>query len=96
GFFAAVELTVDGLPAGQTTARVRTFVVDEERSNAFTAWKKMDSPRQPTAEQYRRLEEAGKLWGGPEETVAVKEGKVTLPFDLARRGVELVVVERQK
>jgi hypothetical protein len=33
----------------------RDGVIDRERSNAFTAWQRMGSPWQPTADQYRLL-----------------------------------------
>jgi xylan 1,4-beta-xylosidase len=37
------------------------YLIDEEHSNAFTAWKKIGSPQSPTADQYKELEQAGQL-----------------------------------
>ncbi len=45
---AAVELTLEGLPLANGRAKLEHFRMDEDHSNAFTAWKRMGSPQQPT------------------------------------------------
>src|SRR5262249_55591042 len=49
---AAAEVTITGLPAKLGEAKLTQFRIDGEHSNAFAAWKKMDSPPKPTPEQY--------------------------------------------
>lgn len=71
---------------------MKHFRIDSEYSNAFTTWKKMGEPQQPTAEQYAALEEAGRLALVEEREVEVAgEGKVSLDFELMRQGVSLLV-----
>ena len=56
---AQIALSVSGLPAGRVL--LREYRIDETHSNAWTAWKKMGSPQQPTPQQYAQLEAAGQL-----------------------------------
>jgi xylan 1,4-beta-xylosidase len=90
---AAVELTLGNLPLGEGGARVQHFRIDEEHSNAFTAWKRLGSPQQPTPEQYAELEKAGQLSVLETRTVRVAEGKTIGKFDLPRQAVSLFLVE---
>jgi xylan 1,4-beta-xylosidase len=83
-----VTLRVSGVPPGRV--RVEHFRIDDHHSNAFTAWKEMGSPQQPTPEQQTRLEAAGQLQllGSPEwKDVA---GKVELTFALPRQAISLL------
>jgi xylan 1,4-beta-xylosidase len=84
-----VNLEIAGVPAGR--ARLEHFRIDEDHSNAFTVWKQMGSPQQPTAEQQARLEAAGQLQllGSP-EWKDVKAGKIDLTFSLPRQAVSLL------
>jgi xylan 1,4-beta-xylosidase len=84
-----VHLEVAGVPA--TRVRVEHFRIDEHHSNAFTLWKELGSPQQPTPEQYAQLTAAGQLQllGSPEWRDA-KSGKADLDFTLPREAVSLV------
>jgi xylan 1,4-beta-xylosidase len=75
---ADVTLTLSGLPELAT-------------SNAFTVWKGMGSPQEPTAEQYAELVEAGQLKSLGARVVRIENGETTLSFALPRRGVSLLV-----
>jgi xylan 1,4-beta-xylosidase len=92
---AAVDLVVRGLPHGDGPVRLSHFRTDETHSNAYTAWKQMGSPQDPTPEQYALLEQAGELTPlAPPSTVAANEdGSVTLRLDLPRQAVSLLVFE---
>jgi xylan 1,4-beta-xylosidase len=86
-----VRLNVKGVPAGVGRVLVHHYRIDETHSNSWTAWKKMGSPQQPTAEQYAALEAAGQLellesprW------IATEKGEAGLRFQLPRQGVSLV------
>jgi xylan 1,4-beta-xylosidase len=95
GDSAAVSLALTGLPAGTHRLKVTHYSVDEHHSNAFTAWKDMGSPAQPTPAQYAQLEAAGKL-GQVSETpkrIAVMQGKTAVNFILPRQAVALLTFE---
>ena len=88
---AEVELNLGGLTTAKDNARLEHFRIEEEHSNAFTAWKKMGSPQQPTAAQYAQLEKAGQLAAlGEAQTVRVNGGASTVKFKLPRQGVSLL------
>jgi xylan 1,4-beta-xylosidase len=90
---AAVELTVAGVPADAKRVLLRHYRIDEDHSNAYTVWKSMGSPQNPTAEQYARLEAAGQLQllTSP-EWIVPRGGKVTAKFELPREAISLVQV----
>ncbi len=94
---AAVQLEFKSLPASKTAARLRRYRIDEEHSNAFTAWKRLGSPQQPTPGQYASLKLAGQLsaLGGP-DTLRIDGGRARLEFALPRQGVELVVIDWER
>ncbi len=88
---AAVELMLNGLPLDEGEAKLRHFRIDEDHSNAFTAWKRMGAPPQPTSEQYAQLEQAGQLTAmGQPETVHITNARATLRFHLPRQAVSLL------
>jgi xylan 1,4-beta-xylosidase len=88
---AQVDLTIAGVPALARRVEVRHYRVDEGHSNAYTVWKSMGSPQQPTPEQYAKLEAAGQLQLLTSPTfAAVDKGSLHLPFTLPRQGVSLV------
>jgi xylan 1,4-beta-xylosidase len=93
---AAVELDLRGLPEQFHGSRVRHFRIDDRHSNAYTAWQKMGSPQQPTAEQYAELEQAGQLAELEPEEVGIENGAAKLSFELPRQGVSLLVFESSK
>jgi xylan 1,4-beta-xylosidase len=85
---APVRLTLTGLPK---QVQVQHYRIDDDHSNAYTVWKQMGSPQQPTPEHYAKLEAAGQLqlltspaWREP------KSGNLTLEFALPRHAVSLV------
>lgn len=94
GADADVEVSVTGLPAAARRARVQEFRIDETHSNAFTAWKRLSSPTQPTPEQYAQLEPAGRLAAlDTPAAVQVDAGKAVLRLRLPRQAVSLLVLD---
>jgi xylan 1,4-beta-xylosidase len=90
---AAVELALSGLPLETGEARLQHFRIDEQHSNGFTAWKAMGSPQKPTAEQYARLEKAGRLAAmGDPVAVRVDSGRAVVRLNLPRQAVSLLVL----
>jgi xylan 1,4-beta-xylosidase len=91
---ADVSLAITGLAESSTPALVHHYRIDEEHSNAFTAWKRMGSPPQPTPEQRGQLVRAGQLamLGSP-EWHSLDKGTLTLRMNLPRQAVSLLRVE---
>ncbi|MDE3167541.1 MAG: beta-xylosidase [Acidobacteriota bacterium] len=87
---APVRLTLHGLPE---RVLVEHYRIDDAHSNAYSAWKRMGSPQQPSAEQYAELEAAGQLQllTSPEWRTTGRGG-LTLEFALPRHAVSLVRV----
>ncbi len=85
-----VNIELAGLPPTVKSAELEEFRIDEERSNAFTAWKEMGSPQKPSTAEYGRLEKAGQLakWNGPAR-VSIKDGKCELATELPHEGLAL-------
>jgi xylan 1,4-beta-xylosidase len=91
---AEVDITVVGLTMAANPARLEHFRIDEDHSNAFSAWKRLGSPQSPTAEQIARLLDSGKLARLTEAASAnVKNDEVKLRFSLPRQGVSLLILE---
>jgi len=86
-----VHLTLAGVP---NRVLVEHFRIDDDHSNAYTAWTRMGSPAAPSPEQYAALEAAGQLQllHSP-EWMAAKEGKLELSFRLPRQSVSLISVK---
>jgi len=88
---AKARLEIAGVPSAATRVLVRQYRIDEAHSNAWTAWKAMGSPQQPTPEQYARLEAAGQfqLLDSP-WWVDMRGGAMKLEFSLPRQAVSLM------
>ena len=91
GAAAAVRVSMNGIAKSAARVLVQHYRIDDEHSNAYTVWKQMGSPQQPTPEQYARLEAAGQLQllGSPEWRQP-QDGKLALDFTLPRHGVSLI------
>ncbi len=88
---APVDLVIGGLPATASRGLVEHFRVDSSHSNAFTAWKDMDSPQSPTDAQYQQLERAGQLQTlNSPAWIPIAKGTARLQFVLPRQGLSLV------
>ena len=91
---AAVQLSLKALPERIRESQVTHYRIDEEHSNAFSAWKHMGSPQQPTPDQYTSLELAGQLaMLGAAELLRVTQREGRLSFSLPRQAVDLVLIE---
>ncbi len=88
---AEVNLVIKNLPAAKFT--VSSYVTDETHSNAYTIWKQMGSPQQPTDAQYKTLEASGKLHqdekGQPLNAI---KGIAAWPVSLPAKTVKLIKI----
>ena len=87
---ASIEMQFTGLGLGNADSMVRHYRIDQDHSNAFTAWKKMGSPQQPTREQYAELEKAGQLALLNESATRVEQSQTIIRFMLPRQAVSLI------
>jgi xylan 1,4-beta-xylosidase len=88
---AEVTVTISGIPAGVRRVLLEHFRIDDAHSNAFTVWKAMGSPEDPTPEQYAQLKAAGQLQDlTSPEWLDVTSGNVTVATDLPRQGTSLL------
>jgi xylan 1,4-beta-xylosidase len=85
-----VRIEVSGMNFKKTGVLLSHYRIDETHSNAWTAWKKMGSPQQPSAEQYRALEAAGKLQEMEPPRWTSKGGNTSIEITLPRQAVSLV------
>ncbi|HEX8632448.1 MAG TPA: discoidin domain-containing protein [Catenuloplanes sp.] len=91
---AAITVPLRGLPAGAAGGmRLTEYRIDDEHSNAYTAWQRMGSPATPTAAQLTELRAAGMLQTiGAPVSVPVTDGTATVRTQLPRQGVSLLVL----
>jgi xylan 1,4-beta-xylosidase len=88
---AAVDLTLDNLPLASGSAKLEHYRIDQDHSNAYAAWRRMDSPQPPNPEQYAQLEKAGHLTLLTDpSTVTISDSKATLHLTLPRQAVSLL------
>ena len=88
---APIKLDISGLPEESQKIMMRHYRIDHDHSNAYTVWKELGSPQNPTLEQYAKLKAAGQLQllGSP-QWAENNLGTVTLEFALPRQAVSLV------
>jgi xylan 1,4-beta-xylosidase len=88
---AGVTVKIAGIPAGVRRVLLEHFRIDDTRSNAFTVWKAMGSPQDPTPEQYASLKAAGQLQllTSP-EWLDVSGGSVSIATSLPREATSLL------
>jgi len=81
---AQVHVVLNGIPAH---VLLRHYRIDDRHSNAYAAWRRMDSPGKPTPEQYAALEAAGQL---QEFDSPRWYGRTDLQVTLPRQSVSLL------
>lgn len=93
GPIAAVDLSISGVPLAARRVLVEQFRIDYNHSNAYTVWRQIGSPQNPTPEQYAKLEAAGQLelLGSPRWMTA-QGGEIQLKIQLPRQAVSLLRV----
>lgn len=91
---APVQVRISGIPAGVQRILLHHYRIDQHHSNAYTVWKAMGSPQQPTPEQYAQLKAAGQLQliDSP-QWLTVTKGQVAITTELPRQAVSLLRLE---
>ena len=85
---AIIPLILRGLPTKK--AVLQHYRIDKDHSNSYEVWKKMGSPQNPTAAQYKELEQSGQLalLSKPKKIKMSNETKLSV--ELPRQGVSLL------
>ncbi|AEU36345.1 GH39 family glycosyl hydrolase [Granulicella mallensis] len=88
---APTSVTVHGIPADVHRVLLQHDRIDATHSNAYTTWKAMGSPQQPTPAQYAQLKAAGQLQSlTSPEWLDVTSGSVMIPLTLPRQALSLL------
>jgi xylan 1,4-beta-xylosidase len=88
---ALVNVNISGLPASAHRVRLSHYRIDDSHSNAWTVWKSMGKPEQPTPEQYAKLQAAGQLsLLSPAGWLKVKGGEAKISVTLPRQAISLL------
>jgi xylan 1,4-beta-xylosidase len=90
---ATIAVSLKGIPASARRVLLQHYRIDNDHSNAYTVWKDMGSPQQPTPEQYAKLQAAGQLQmlDSP-QWITPANGEVKVDVQLPRQGLSLLRV----
>jgi xylan 1,4-beta-xylosidase len=90
---ARVELEITGLTGAKRVGGARHYRIDGEHSNAYSVWKRMGAPPQPTPAQFAALEKASELASVAAPKAALRKGTLQTTLRLPRQAVSLLVFE---
>ena len=93
---ADVELSLStACPSREAARGSQHFRIDDDHSNAYTAWQRMGSPRSRPRSSTRELERAGQLTAmqASGDTSTSPTRAATVQFTLPRQAVSLLVIE---
>ena len=81
---APAAVTVTGLPKGVSRVRLTHYRIDDAHSNAYTVWKAMGSPQNPSAGPDRGAEEprTGCSFWSRRAGLDVQDGAVTVSTEM--------------
>ena len=86
-----MNVLLKNLPA--KNVKVRHYRIDNEHSNSYETWKKMDSPQNPTVQQIKRLEQSGQLQElGAVQNLKVKNEGLNISIQIPRQAVSLLQI----
>jgi len=77
--------------------RLTHYRIDEDHSNAYTVWKSMGKPYNPSQAQLGKLKSSqGLAWYEPPKIIKAKNKKITLSLLLPHHAVSLLIFEPVK
>jgi xylan 1,4-beta-xylosidase len=87
-------LTVSGLPKTLSRARLTHYRIDDNHSNAYTVWKAMGSPQNPSPAQLAELKDRDglQLLESPRWAM-VQGGAVTISTDMPHHSISLIALD---
>jgi xylan 1,4-beta-xylosidase len=91
GLSAPVTVDIKGLPKTVSRVRLSHYRIDDTHSNAYTVWKAMGSPQNPSPAQYAELKSKDglQLLESP-RWIDLKNGVVTVTTDLPHHSISLL------
>jgi len=91
---APASIAVTGLPKSALRVRLTHYRIDDTHSNAYTVWKAMGSPQNPTPAQYAELKSKDglQLLESP-RWLDVNGGAVTVSTDLPHHSISLLQLD---
>jgi len=89
-----VTVTISGIPENVHRVLLMHYRIDDTHSNAYTVWKAMGSPQQPTSEQYAELKSKDglQLLTSP-EWIDVIDGQAKVTTEMPRQSVSLLTLK---
>jgi xylan 1,4-beta-xylosidase len=90
---ATIVVSVKSIPRTASRVLLQQYRIDDHHSNAYTVWKEMGSPQDPTPEQYAQLQAAGQLQllDSP-RWITPQNGAIQVDVQLPRMGLSLLRV----
>jgi xylan 1,4-beta-xylosidase len=94
GLSAPVTVDIKGVPKRVSRVRLSHYRIDDTHSNAYTVWKAMGSPQNPSPAQYAELKSKDglQLLESP-RWVDVQKGAITVSTDLPDHSISLLQVD---
>jgi xylan 1,4-beta-xylosidase len=91
GLSAPVTVDIKGFPKSVSRVRLSHYRIDDTHSNAYTVWKAMGSPQNPSPSQYAELKSKDglQLLESP-RWVDVKKGVATVVTDMPHHSISLL------
>ena len=83
-----------GLPKGASRVRLTHYRIDDGHSNAYTLWKAMGSPQNPSAQQYAELKSKDglQLLESP-RWIDAKGGTASVSTDMPHHSISLLQID---
>jgi xylan 1,4-beta-xylosidase len=90
----AANVAITGLPKGASRVRLTHYRIDDTHSNAYTLWKGMGSPQNPSPAQYAELKSKDglQLLESP-RWMDVKNGAITVATDMPHHSISLLQLD---
>jgi len=88
---AEIQLVIKGFQSAEHRVLIEHYRIDETHSNAYTVWKQIGSPQNPTPAQYAQLRAAGglQLETSP-QWIDLASGAIKRNISLPRQGISLL------
>jgi xylan 1,4-beta-xylosidase len=89
----AASVAMRGLPKGVSRLRLTHYRIDDAHSNAYTVWKAMGSPQNPTPAQFAELKAKDGLQQlEPPHEVDVQDGAITINTEMPSHSISLLAL----
>ncbi len=91
---ATVEVELLNLSFDSVTFTLQHFRIDEKHCNAFSVWKALGSPQDPSTEQVQKIREVEGLNDRDVTTVEADKSTTSIKLELAAQSVSLLIFRK--